>query len=355
MRYEAPRRRLSFLVIGMVIGMLSMAILSGCGGKEEPPPPTLTPLPPTPTPQVVATTTALQSPLTSPLPTPKTMTTENLKGVSGRIAFHSEESGNFDIWVMDLPDGEPRQLTTAPARDIEPAWSPDGAHIVFASGRDDPENLQLYVMNADGSQAHPLLTGVRPYDNWGPAWSPDGQYIAFQTNRDVRTQGFDLYVVRADGSGEKPLVTGPGNQYHVSWSPDGKHIVYVDDTDGDGEIYVANADGSQPRKITDNLSNEAYPRWSPDGRWILFQSNRDGLWRLYIIPPEGGDFEMVSLPILANDVMGTWSPDGKYIAFSSDRAEHDWEIYLMPLHGDMWKRLTFHFPQIKDRYPAWTR
>jgi len=208
-------------------------------------------------------------------------------------------------------------------------------------------------MNADGSDQHRVFADVQPWDNWTPVWSPDGRKIAFQTNRNVRATGFDIYVVNADGTDERPLIAGPANEYHVSWSPDGKRIAYISDEGGDGEVWVANADGSNPVQLTDNYADEAYPRWSPDGQWILFQTNRDGVWRLYIMRPDGSDVQMVSLPSTGHDMMGAWSPDGKYIVFSSDRANKDWEIYIMPLHGDTWQRLTFNFPEIKDRFPSW--
>ncbi len=352
MIYQAPKRRLYYLVTGMVVGMISMALLASCSSSKPPSPtPVLTP--------VAQETRAVTpvSPLTSPLSTPTATPggKESVFPLKGRIAYHSDRAGNFDIWVIDLATGENHPLTTNKARDIEPDWSPDGTRLVFSTGRDDPENLQLYVMRADGSDQRPLLKDTRPYDNWSPAWSPDGTRIAFQTNRDVRVQGFDLYVVNADGTGERPLVVGPGNQYHVDWSPDGHHIVYVDDRDGDGEIYVADADGRHPKKLTDNFAAEKYPHWSPDGRWILFQSNREGLWRLYIMRPDGSEVERISVPLLANDEMGAWSPDGRYIVFTSDRAQRDWELYVMPLHEEAWQRLTFNFPQIKDRHPVWTK
>lgn len=343
-------RRIHLALAGIVVALIALALLAGCRPAPSPTmPPTSTPRP--------AQTTVQTSPLVSPLASPAAKPTmEEVKfDVSGRIAFHSEKTGDFEIWVMNADGTDARPLTTTPGRDIEPAWSPDGTKIVFASARDDPENLQLYIMNADGSDQHRLFDEVRSWDNWTPAWSPDGKRIAFQVNRDVRANGFDIYVVNIDGTDERLLAGGPGDQYHVSWSPDGKHIAFVNRGPEDSEIWIANADGSDAHPITDNNSNEAYPRWSPDGQWILFQSDRDAVWRLYRMRPDGSDVQMVSIPILGQDVMGTWSPDGKYVAFSSDRANRDWEIYIMPVGGSAWKRLTFNFPEIMDRYPAWTK
>jgi len=359
-RYRDKRVRMAILSLVAVI--VGAALLSGCRST-----PTPTPTPPQPRPQEGTPTeppTAVP-PTISPLPTPGPLTSpvqpaqippgETKVPASGRIAFHSDKSGNFDIWVMNADGTDMRQLTTAPGRDIEPAWSPDGSRIVFASDRDDPDNLQLYIMDANGSNQRRLFQEVFAWDNWGPAWSPDGTRVAFQTNRNLQATRFDIYVANADGSDERPLVQGPANEFHPFWSPDGKKLAYVSDAADSRDIWVVNADGSNPVQLTSGYADETYPRWSPDGQWILFQSNREGYWRLFAMRPDGSDLRRVSVPLPSDDVMGTWSPDGNYIAFSSNRANKDWEIYIMPVGGDTWQRLTFNFPLIFDRYPAWTK
>ncbi len=350
-------RRRYLAAASILIGLVAIGLLTGCSSRHTAVP-TATSLPPADT-AVPPTNTAMPgnqtSPLTSPVKTPSsTPTPANVQlHATGRIAFHSERTGDFEIWVMNADGTDAHPLTTAAGRDIEPAWSPDGTRIVFASARDDERNLQLYIMDADGSNQRRLFSDVLSWDNWSPDWSPDGQTIAFQSNRDVIQNGFDLYTVNIDGTNERPLFVGKGNQYHPDWSPDGKAIAFVNDAEGNADIWIANADGSNAHAITHTYWDEAYPRWSPDGQWILFQSNRDTFWRLYIMRPDGSDVRMISPALLGNDVMGAWSPDGKFIAFSSNRANNDWEIYIMALDGHGVQRLTFNFPEIMDRYPAW--
>jgi len=66
-----------------------------------------------------------------------------------KIAFHSDRDGNQDIYVMNADGTNPTRLTSDPASDRVPAWSPDGTKIAFDSRRDG--NFEIYVMNADGT------------------------------------------------------------------------------------------------------------------------------------------------------------------------------------------------------------
>ncbi len=119
--------------------------------------------------------------------------------------FVSWRDGNGEVYAMDADGSGPRNLTQNPAKDVRPAWSPDGRRIAFVSRRDG--NSEIYVMNADGSGKR-NLTRDRANDDY-PTWSPDGRRIAFlrgppqAASRD--RYGYHLYVVNADGSGLRRL------------------------------------------------------------------------------------------------------------------------------------------------------
>ncbi len=92
-------------------------------------------------------------------------------GRNGKLAFVSDRAGSLDIWLVGLDSGRETRLTTDPAVDRQPAWSPDGQRIAFATKRDG--NFELYVMDADGS-AQTRLTDESA-DDVEPAWSPNGK------------------------------------------------------------------------------------------------------------------------------------------------------------------------------------
>src|SRR5438093_272252 len=92
-------------------------------------------------------------------------------GASGRLAFSAEG----DVYAVDADGTGLTRLTTDPADDFDPTWSPDGRQIAFRTTRDG--NDEIYVMDADGSHQRNLTND--PADDWSPAWSPDGTRIAY--------------------------------------------------------------------------------------------------------------------------------------------------------------------------------
>jgi len=355
-------RRLAMLAVWLVSWAVAGYVFFGAGrgGQKEVSVATVTPAaPPTtaptntlPKPTVPPTNTPAPapSPGTSPLGKPVPTAESGVGKGYGLILFHSERSGNFDIWLLKEKEGTFTRLTDSPERDIEPAWSPDGSMIAFASGRDDPENIQVYLMKADGSDQKRLTKDLKS-DNWRPRWSPDGKKILYQSNRNVVKRGFDLYVINVDGSDDHAITSSQYNESSGDWSPDGKKIVYVSDQDGDRDIYVMNADGSNPVKLTDNFFDDNHPRWSPDGKWILFDSNREGRYGIYVMKPDGSGVRRVT-DYLGDAVTGTWTDGGKRIVFSSNREDKDWELYSVGVDGSGLVRLTYS--EGLDRFPDWS-
>src|SRR6266540_1182005 len=102
--------------------------------------------------------------------------------LTGRIAFSAGAASREDIFAVDADGTGLRRLTTGPAADVDPSWSPDGRRVAFCRQEGDGSTAEIYVMNADGSGQRNLTNNSVP--DWGPAWSPDGKLIAFGSERD---------------------------------------------------------------------------------------------------------------------------------------------------------------------------
>ena len=131
-----------------------------------------------------------------------------------------EEGGNQDIYIMKADGSGVTRLTTDQARDTSPSWSPDGKQIAFVSDRE--QNFEVYVMDApQGIMAKPgeptRLTRTPAYE-WSPVWSPDGKWIAFTSLRDDK-ENYEVYIMAPDGSNQTRLTNDPADDIIPRWWP----------------------------------------------------------------------------------------------------------------------------------------
>jgi len=226
-------------------------------------------------------------------------------GGNGKIALWAGMEPDCEIFVVN-PDGSGfRQLTDNDVCDHSPDWSADGRKLAIE--RYDGNDYEIWVILEDGRDDHRVTdNSVSDYD---PAWSPDESKIAFTRYDPV---GFDveLWVINADGTGEQQLTNGY-TDYDPEWSPDGSTIAF--ERMG-GSIYVINPDGSGLAPVTDGYS----PEWLPDGSRIAF----DRRGNIYTVKPDGTDEQQVTTGGYYYDP--AWSPEGRKIAFEDAHEEGIW-------------------------------
>ena len=205
-----------------------------------------------------------------------------------------------EVVVANLADGSVVNLTNHPARDLSPAWSPDGGRIAFVSDRSG--SLDLYVMNADGSNAARVTHA--PGFSGSFVWSPDGARIVFGSTDGGAS---DLYAIAADGSNLTRLTQDSGFTGQLAWWRDGARIAFACEPEsGNADICTMNSDGTNVARLTSEPAFDSSPSFSPGGDRIAFTTN--GM----LVVTDGVD--TFSSAGVAGD-QPVWSPDATQLAF----------------------------------------
>ncbi|HEY6074376.1 MAG TPA: hypothetical protein VIV15_13545, partial [Anaerolineales bacterium] len=183
-----------------------------------------------------------------------------------RVAFFrvDPDTGNADIWLMDLASGEPSRFTFDTAVDFAPVWSPDGERIVFASLREGAPNLFQKMANGSG-QEDPLYRS--PLAKLPSDWSRDGRFIICGTV-DPKTR-WDLWVLSVGDHKWEAFLQTPANESRAVFSPNGRWVAYESDESGRKEVYVQSFPASGA-KWQVSVSGGSQPRWRRDGKELFY-------------------------------------------------------------------------------------
>ena len=241
------------------------------------------------------------------------------------IAYASDQSGNFDIWVQPVSGGDPIRVTRSPAQERQPAWSPDGTSIVFRSERDTGG---LYIVPAFGGAERQLAPfGVRPQ------WMADGAHVIFAST-DLSGVVPKLYMVGSDGHQAQPIVQSflDGLIAVRAWRlhPDGRRVSVLATarTKEDGLFAVPLSGGSPV--LSKNSTEQRHLLtggfrgfdWSPLGTALYverLERAKTDLWR-FIVNPD--TLEQVSADRLTTGggvhKGPALSPNGKHLAFTTE-------------------------------------
>ena len=260
-----------------------------------------------------------------------------------RVAYASDASGNSDIWVQTVRDHRARRITTADEEDSQPDWTPDGRSIVFRSER---AGGGLFVAPADGGEARQLTTfGYRP------RCSPDGRSVLFASSG--HPGGTNRWFITNLSGGEplplRPEHLDPLRASDAAWRPDGRAVSVLARTGDDWTFVTIPVDGSGPvasrrrpaveQSIKDARLTLGRFVWARSGRFLFFEGTSErvrNIWRVTVDPVT---LEWIAGPErlttgAGQDTDVSVSPDGTRMLFSA-RASRTrlWAFPFDPVTG----------------------
>ena len=230
-------------------------------------------------------------------------------------------------------------------RAVDPRISPDGSRVVYVrTGFDimtDRDRSSLWIVNVDGSDHRPLITGPNNYSS--PRWSPDGSRLAYISAEGGRAQIFLRWMDTGQDAKLTNLTKSPRG---LSWSPDGQWIAFSMFVPHDEEALAADmphrpegADWGPPIQVIDQLNYRA------DGAGYLDK----GYDHLFVIPVDGGTPRRVSSGNYDHEGSPEWSADGRSLIVSVNRSGNvseepaNSDIFVLSLADGSYTRLTDRF------------
>jgi Tol biopolymer transport system component len=293
------------------------APLVGPGTAAEPP----TPVPPAP----AATAT----------PTPT---------AAGAIAF----AKGHDVWIFS--DASARQLTRLGAVQ-NPAWSPGGSMLAF--DRAGKNSADLWLMPYPDGPPQPLTSNAASrvdanFWEMQPAWSPDGKLLVYASDRGrVRSGTLDLAAWRMDVATRARTQIGGANLYtggidYPSWRPGSNQALYTswaylpNDPNAYGQLVLLDVQTTKGWALTDNGETAMQASWSPDGQRIAFVrrlAGQDQIWLArvpYVIGANSNILDGAGLLLEGTNAHPVWSPSGDAIAYIGLQ-DGSFDLFLQPL------------------------
>ncbi len=240
---------------------------------------------------------------------------------------HHQSSVTRDIWVYDKKTDSHKMITSFKGEDRNPVFSPDEKSIYYLSEQNGTFNVYKKGINSESTQQitkfklHPVR--FLSIGNGTIAFGYDGELYTMKEGE--KPKKLKVRIMTQDKNNSDRFISINGGIREMSVSPNGKEIAFI----ARGEVFVTSVDKSFTKRITNTPENERFVTWSPDGKSVVYSSERDGRWSIYKtekVRSEEPFFYASTLieesELVSNKVdnyIPKFSPDGKYLAYIEGR------------------------------------
>ncbi len=252
---------------------------------------------------------------------------QDKKGYENALRKHERSSGTSDIWLID--NGQYTKLTNFNGHDLNPVWAPGTDTFYYLSEQDG--TLNVYSRNLQGQEKQLTRFDRHPVRHLSA--SRDGK-MAFSWDGEIYTlvpggepQKVDVAIIADDYDADQVKGYRSSGATTMAVSPDGKQVAFV----LRGDVYVTDTKYETTKRITNTDGQERVLSFSPDGRSLVYDGERDGLWQLYIAKIANDDektfpyaTDITEELLYSSDKPAqqpAFSPDGKKVAFLEGRDE----------------------------------
>ena len=214
------------------------------------------------------------------------------------LAFAADAAGNWDIYLVNLAD--PKRdwiaLTTSPADEIAPTWSPDGMKLAWCAWNAEAGEWEVMVYDMQTKREALLQSGTSPLRGFLPRWHPKEDLLVFQQYRRRDEAWYALWLHPLGTASVYLLAPNPTREWaaiNPVWSPDGNWIAFTSVAKSRGtearwqegdDLWAVSRDGRRLVQLTNHPAPDWNPAWAPDGR-IFFCSKRSGAQNILSIRP----------------------------------------------------------------------
>ncbi|MCB0429194.1 MAG: PD40 domain-containing protein [Flavobacteriales bacterium] len=254
---------------------------------------------------------------------------DDLKGVEDLWRKHQTSSVAHDIWVLDVENKRHRQLTTYEGEDRNAVWAPNEQEIFYLSEKSGSFNVWKFplldpsqVTQVTNHKNHPVRNlsiasnGLMCYSYHGSIYTVRDGEQPVKVSIQVRNDGRDL---------ERKFEPLGSEVSEMDVSPDGKEIAFINR----GEVFVTSVDHRITKRITNTPEMERSVSFSPDGKSLLYAAERNGSWNIYqtkMVREDEKYFYQATVlketPLVEGPeeaFQPQWAPDGKEIAYLEER------------------------------------